>query len=71
MQVEVLDDGKVKITREIDGGSEVVQLKLPAVITTDLRLNTPRYATLPNIMKVCLHLSHASSRDRDGTTYIF
>jgi electron transfer flavoprotein beta subunit len=39
------------VTREIDGGLETVELKLPAVITTDLRLNTPRYATLPNIMK--------------------
>jgi len=39
------------VTREIDGGLETVEVKLPAVITTDLRLNTPRYATLPNIMK--------------------
>ncbi len=39
------------VTREIDGGLETVEIKLPAVITTDLRLNTPRYATLPNIMK--------------------
>jgi electron transfer flavoprotein beta subunit len=39
------------VTREIDGGLETVELKLPAVITADLRLNTPRYATLPNIMK--------------------
>ena len=44
-------DGKVSVTREIDGGSEVVRLSLPAVITTDLRLNEPRYVTLPNIMK--------------------
>jgi electron transfer flavoprotein beta subunit len=43
--------GSVKITREIDGGLETVELKLPAVVTTDLRLNEPRYATLPNIMK--------------------
>jgi len=42
---------KIKVTREIDGGLEVVDLKLPAVITTDLRLNEPRYVTLPNIMK--------------------
>ncbi len=41
----------VKVTREIDGGLETLELKLPAVITTDLRLNEPRYATLPNIMK--------------------
>ena len=44
-------DGKVKVTREIDGGLQTVELKLPAVVTTDLRLNEPRYATLPNIMK--------------------
>jgi electron transfer flavoprotein beta subunit len=43
--------GKARVTREIDGGLEVVEVALPAVITTDLRLNTPRYATLPNIMK--------------------
>jgi electron transfer flavoprotein beta subunit len=45
-------DGKVaRVTREIDGGLETIEVNLPAVITTDLRLNTPRYATLPNIMK--------------------
>ncbi|MCF8211770.1 MAG: electron transfer flavoprotein subunit beta/FixA family protein, partial [Rhodoferax sp.] len=44
-------DGKATITREVDGGSESVCLTLPAVITTDLRLNEPRYVTLPNIMK--------------------
>jgi electron transfer flavoprotein beta subunit len=42
---------KLVVTREIDGGLETVQLKLPAVVTTDLRLNEPRYASLPNIMK--------------------
>jgi electron transfer flavoprotein beta subunit len=42
---------KAEVTREIDGGLETVEVKLPAIITTDLRLNTPRYATLPNIMK--------------------
>jgi electron transfer flavoprotein beta subunit len=47
----VLDDGKVTVTREVDGGLETVALSLPAVITTDLRLNEPRYVTLPNIMK--------------------
>ncbi|SEO71965.1 electron transfer flavoprotein subunit beta/FixA family protein [Aquisalimonas asiatica] len=46
-----LQDGKVQVTREIDGGAETVSLKLPAVVTTDLRLNEPRYAKLPNIMK--------------------
>src|SRR3712207_5521794 len=41
----------VNVTREVDGGLETVRLKLPAVVTTDLRLNEPRYASLPNIMK--------------------
>jgi electron transfer flavoprotein beta subunit len=44
-------DGKVQVTREIDGGLEILSLSMPAVITTDLRLNEPRYVTLPNIMK--------------------
>jgi len=44
-------DGKVEVTREIDGGEQTLLLALPAVITTDLRLNEPRYASLPNIMK--------------------
>ncbi len=44
-------EGTLKVTREIDGGLETLKLKLPAVITTDLRLNEPRYVTLPNIMK--------------------
>lgn len=43
--------GKVTVTREIDGGLQTVELNLPAIITTDLRLNEPRYASLPNIMK--------------------
>ena len=46
-----VNGGSVTVTREIDGGLETVEMKHPAVITTDLRLNTPRYATLPNIMK--------------------
>jgi electron transfer flavoprotein beta subunit len=46
-----LDNGKALVTREIDGGLETVEIKLPAVVTTDLRLNEPRYASLPNIMK--------------------
>ena len=51
-KVAIADDGQtVQVTREIDGGLETVELKLPAVITTDLRLNEPRYASLPNIMK--------------------
>ena len=44
-------DGKATVTREVDGGLETVALTLPAIITTDLRLNEPRYVTLPNIMK--------------------
>ena len=44
-------DGSVTVAREVDGGSETVELKLPAIVTTDLRLNEPRYASLPNIMK--------------------
>ncbi len=49
-KVEVAD-GAVNVTREIDGGLETVKLQLPAIVTTDLRLNEPRYVTLPNIMK--------------------
>jgi electron transfer flavoprotein beta subunit len=49
-KVEVAGD-KVNVTREVDGGLETISLSLPAVITTDLRLNEPRYVTLPNIMK--------------------
>lgn len=47
----VVEDGKAKVTREIDGGLQTLEITLPAVITTDLRLNEPRYAALPNIMK--------------------
>jgi len=46
-----LDDGEPQVTREVDGGLETIALKLPMVVTTDLRLNEPRYASLPNIMK--------------------
>ena len=49
-KVEVAD-GKASVTREVDGGLETVSVSLPAVVTTDLRLNEPRYVTLPNIMK--------------------
>ena len=49
-KVEV-DGSSVKVTREVDGGLETIELAQPAVITTDLRLNEPRYASLPNIMK--------------------
>ncbi|MEN9437358.1 MAG: hypothetical protein RIR09_2013, partial [Pseudomonadota bacterium] len=49
-KVEVAD-GKASVTREVDGGLETISVSLPAVVTTDLRLNEPRYVTLPNIMK--------------------
>jgi electron transfer flavoprotein beta subunit len=47
----VVDGDKVSVTREVDGGAQTVGLTLPAIVTTDLRLNEPRYASLPNIMK--------------------
>ena len=47
----VIEDSSVKVTREIDGGLQTLELTVPAIITTDLRLNEPRYASLPNIMK--------------------
>lgn len=50
-KVEFLDNGKVQVTREIDDGEEVIEASLPMVITTDLRLNTPRYVGLPKLMK--------------------
>jgi len=46
-----LGDGTAQVTREVDGGLETIEIRLPAVVTTDLRLNEPRYASLPNIMK--------------------
>lgn len=46
----VKEDGSLTITREVDGGLETIKLKLPSVVSADLRLNEPRYATLPNIM---------------------
>ena len=46
-----ISDGKATVTREVDGGLQTVSVKLPAIVTTDLRLNEPRYASLPNIMK--------------------
>jgi len=49
-KVEIAD-GRAKVTREVDGGLETVSIALPAIVTTDLRLNEPRYVTLPNIMK--------------------
>jgi electron transfer flavoprotein beta subunit len=50
-KVSISEDGQVEVTREVDGGTDVVKAKLPMIITTDLRLNEPRYASLPNIMK--------------------
>ncbi|HET9646292.1 MAG TPA: electron transfer flavoprotein subunit beta/FixA family protein, partial [Burkholderiaceae bacterium] len=46
-----IEGERIQVTREVDGGLETVSLNLPAVVTTDLRLNEPRYVTLPNIMK--------------------
>ena len=46
-----IKDGSADITREVDGGLQTIDVKLPAIVTTDLRLNEPRYASLPNIMK--------------------
>ena len=46
-----IDGEKAKVTREVDGGLQAIEVKLPAIVTTDLRLNQPRYASLPNIMK--------------------
>lgn len=46
-----MGDGRIQVTCEVDGGSEVISMSLPAVVSSDLRLNTPRYASLPNIMK--------------------
>ncbi len=46
-----IEDGKAQVTREVDGGLQTISLSLPAVVTSDLRLNEPRYASLPNIMK--------------------
>ncbi|MBV9829373.1 MAG: electron transfer flavoprotein subunit beta/FixA family protein [Alphaproteobacteria bacterium] len=50
-KVAIGGDGKAEVTREVDGGLETISLKMPLVVTTDLRLNEPRYASLPNIMK--------------------
>jgi electron transfer flavoprotein beta subunit len=47
----VIDGEAISVTREVDGGLQTVKLKMPAIVTTDLRLNEPRYASLPNIMK--------------------
>jgi electron transfer flavoprotein beta subunit len=67
-KVEVADGG-VKVTREVDGGLETVALKLPAIVTADLRLNEPRYASLPNIMKARRSRSRRSSPMRSAWTW--
>ncbi len=59
-------DGKLNVTREVDGGLQTVAINLPAVITTDLRLNEPRYASLPNIMKAQKKLIDAKTPDDYG-----
>ena len=59
-------DGKASVTREIDGGLETVEIKLPAIVTTDLRLNEPRYASLPTIMKAKKKLIEALTPDALG-----
>ena len=61
-----MSGGEVQVTREIDGGLEALSLKLPAVITTDLRLNEPRYVTLPNIMKAKKKLLDTVTREDLG-----
>ena len=64
-KVEV-SDGSVNVTREIDGGLQTVKLNLPAIVTTDLRLNEPRYASLPNIMKAKRKPLETTSPDELG-----
>ena len=59
-------DGKAEVTREVDGGLETISVKLPAVITADLRLNEPRYVTLPNIMKAKKKLLETLKADALG-----
>ena len=59
-------DGSIEVKREVDGGLENVKLKMPAVITTDLRLNEPRYASLPNIMKAKKKPIEALAPDKLG-----
>ena len=69
----VVEDDAVKVTREIDGGLQTISLKMPAVVTTDLRLNEPRYASLPNIMKAKrkpLDVMPASDFDVDLTSKV-
>lgn len=62
----VVEDGNVKVTREVDGGLQTLSLTLPAIVTSDLRLNEPRYASLPNIMKAKKKPLDTSSPDELG-----
>src|SRR5690554_3825977 len=64
----VIEDGSVNVTREVDGGLQTVKLKLPAIVTTDLRLNEPRYASLPNIMKAKKKPLDVTTPDELGVT---
>lgn len=69
----VIEEGSVAVTREIDGGLQTVKLALPAVVTTDLRLNEPRYASLPNIMKAKrkpLAVKNAAEMGVDLTSHV-
>ncbi len=68
-KLELKDDGTAHVTREIDGGLETLSLKLPAIITTDLRLNEPRYASLPNIMKAKKKQLDTMSADDLGVSF--
>ncbi len=64
----VIEDGSAVVTREVDGGLETVRIKLPAVVTTDLRLNEPRYPSLPNIMKAKKSRSTSRSPTSSAST---
>ena len=71
----IVEEGIIAVTREIDGGLQTLNLKLPAVITTDLRLNEPRYASLPNIMKakqkpLATHTTHELGVDVSPRTQL-
>ena len=61
-------DGKLDVTREVDGGLETIKIDLPAIVTTDLRLNEPRYASLPNIMKAKKKPLETKTPDDFGVT---
>jgi electron transfer flavoprotein beta subunit len=65
----VIGEGKATVTREVDGGLETIEISLPAIVTTDLRLNEPRYATLPNIMKAKKKPLEVSSRPTSASTW--